>query len=69
VTVIFSTHDPDAASQIADRLVLMRKGRVLDTGTAGDVFTPEKLTRTYGIPVNVVKVDGLKIALHEEDYG
>ncbi len=30
VTVIFSTHDPDAASRIADRMVLMRKGRVLD---------------------------------------
>jgi iron complex transport system ATP-binding protein len=69
VTVIFSTHDPDAASQIADRMVLMRKGRVLDTGMADDVFTPEKLTRTYGIPVKVVEVDGLKIALHEEDYG
>ena len=68
VTVIFSTHDPDAASQIADRLVLMRKGRVLDAGTAEHVFTAEKLTRTYGIPVAVVEVDGLKIALHEEKY-
>lgn len=68
VTIIFSTHDPDAASQIADRLVLMRHGHVLDAGTTGDVFTPEKLTRTYGIPVKVVKVNGLKIALHEEEY-
>jgi iron complex transport system ATP-binding protein len=68
VTVVFSTHDPDAASQIADRMVLMRRGRVLDAGTAENVFTAEKLTRTYGIPVDVVQVDGLKIALHEEKY-
>jgi ABC-type cobalamin/Fe3+-siderophores transport system ATPase subunit len=68
VSIIFSTHDPDAASQIADRLVLMRKGRVLDAGTAESTFTSEKLSRTYGIPVNVVQVDGLKIALHDEKY-
>ncbi len=68
VTVIFSTHDPDAASQIAGRLVLMRKGRVLDAGTTQDVFTPDKLSRTYGIPVEVIQVDGLKIALHGEKY-
>jgi iron complex transport system ATP-binding protein len=68
VTIIFSTHDPDAASQITDRLVLMRKGRVLYTGTAEDVFTSDKLSKTYGIPVTVVRVDGLKIALHDEKY-
>jgi iron complex transport system ATP-binding protein len=68
VTIIFSTHDPDAASQIADRLVLMRKGRVLDAGTAEYAFTSEKLTQTYGIAVDVVQVDGLKIALHDEKY-
>ena len=68
VTVIFSTHDPDAASRIADRMVLMRKGRVLDAGSAEQVFTAEKLTKTYGIPVEVVQVDGLKVALHEQRY-
>jgi len=68
VTVIFSTHDPDAASRIADRMVLMRKGRVLDAGSADVVFTAEKLSKTYGIPVEVVQVDGLKVALHDERY-
>ncbi|HER63650.1 MAG: ABC transporter ATP-binding protein [Anaerolineaceae bacterium] len=68
VTVVFSTHDPDAASEIADRLVLMRNGRVLDAGHVDQVFTAEKLTKTYGIPVKVVQLDGLKIALHDEKY-
>jgi len=68
VTVIFSTHDPDAASQIADRLVLMRKGHVLDAGAVDQVFVPEKLSRTYGIPVKVARVDGVKIALYDEKY-
>jgi iron complex transport system ATP-binding protein len=68
VTIIFSTHDPDAASQIADRMVLMRGGHVMNAGAAEEVFTADKLSRTYGVPVEVIQVDGLKVALHGEKY-
>jgi iron complex transport system ATP-binding protein len=60
-TIIFSTHDPEAASLIADDLVLMRSGQVLDTGKLGEIFTSEKLSRTYGTPVEVLRIDGLRI--------
>lgn len=39
ITTIIVTHDPEEALRIADRIVLMRKGSVVQTGT------PEKLYR------------------------
>ncbi len=61
VTVIFTTHDPEAASLIADHLVLMRAGQVVFTGNMESTFTTEKLTRTYGIPVEVIELDGIRL--------
>ncbi|MBP8996928.1 MAG: ABC transporter ATP-binding protein [Anaerolineaceae bacterium] len=58
-TVIFTTHDPEAAALIADYLVLMRSGEVLDAGTMEATFTSSKLSQTYGAPVEVVHTDGL----------
>lgn len=60
-TIIFSTHDPEAAALIADDLVLMRSGQVLDTGDLDSIFTSEKLSRTYGTPVEVIRVEDLRI--------
>ncbi|HPS41103.1 MAG TPA: ABC transporter ATP-binding protein [Anaerolineaceae bacterium] len=57
-TVIFTTHDPEAAALIADRLVLMRSGQVLHTGDMESTFTSVKLSETYGTPVEVTRFDG-----------
>lgn len=58
-TVIFTTHDPEAASLIADYIVLMRTGQVLDAGSMDEVFNSEKLSKTYGTPVEVIRIDGM----------
>jgi len=60
-TIIFSTHDPEAAALIADHLVLMRTGEVLDSGSLEQVFTSEMLSRVYGTPVEVIRVDGMRV--------
>jgi iron(III) transport system ATP-binding protein len=38
-TVMLVTHDPDEAMGIADRILLMRHGRLVQEGTPSDVFT------------------------------
>jgi len=63
VTILFTTHDPDAASLISDYLILMNHGNILDYGALEEVFTSEKLTQTYHIPVKVMRVDGHWVAL------
>ncbi len=37
-TTIIVTHDPDDAMRLADRIVLMRRGRILQAGTAEEVY-------------------------------
>ncbi|MEU5716170.1 ABC transporter ATP-binding protein [Streptomyces sp. NPDC020403] len=46
-------HDLDQAAAVADRIVLLRAGRVVVDGLPEDVLTPERLTDTYGIRIDV----------------
>jgi iron complex transport system ATP-binding protein len=60
-TIIFTTHDPESAALIADYLVLMRSGQVIFNGEIDETFTSEKLSQTYGTPVKVLQLDGIRI--------
>ncbi|WP_030567813.1 ABC transporter ATP-binding protein [Streptomyces aureocirculatus] len=46
-------HDLDQAAAIADRIFLLDAGRVVADGTPEDVLTPQRLTDTYGIRIEV----------------
>lgn len=49
--VVFSTHDPSEAAQIADRALLMRAGEALVFASASDALTAENLSACYGVNV------------------
>lgn len=63
VTIVFSTHDPDAAAMIADHVILLKSGAVLDAGKILSVLTSEKLTETYGTKVKVLTIDGRLVTM------
>ncbi|MFJ2932374.1 ABC transporter ATP-binding protein [Streptomyces sp. NPDC087219] len=46
-------HDLDQAAAVADRIVLLDAGRVVADGDPEAVLTPERLTGTYGIRIEV----------------
>ncbi len=46
-------HDLDQAAAVADRIVLLRAGRVVAEGLPEEVLTGERLTDTYGIRIEV----------------
>ncbi|HQE92036.1 MAG TPA: ABC transporter ATP-binding protein [Anaerolineae bacterium] len=54
-TVIFTTHDPNAAAATADYVVLMRQGRVLHAGHAAEAMTAAHLSATYDVPIDVLQ--------------
>jgi iron complex transport system ATP-binding protein len=60
-TILFTTHDPEAASLIANNLVLMRGGQVLHTGGIEETFTSQKLSETYATPIDVLQYDDIRI--------
>lgn len=63
VTIVFTTHEPEVAAALATHLVLMREGRVLETGRLDEVFTTASLSRLYQLPVEVASISGRRVAL------
>ncbi len=52
-SILLTTHDPEVALAVADHCLLMRSGRVLYQGPPAEVFTTERLSQTYGAPLQV----------------
>jgi iron complex transport system ATP-binding protein len=57
-TFIKTTHFPDHALWLSDRVVMLKKGRVIADQRAAHAVTDEKLYELYGAKVNVVSVEG-----------
>lgn len=53
ITTFVALHDLNLAARYADRLVLMREGRVIEDGNASDVFSSPQLAETYGVNVEI----------------
>jgi iron complex transport system ATP-binding protein len=62
-TAVLTTHDPGLAAAVAGFAVLMRRGQVLADGPVATTLTAEKLSATYGVPVQVFEVDGRRVIL------
>jgi iron complex transport system ATP-binding protein len=54
--VLFSTHHPDHALAIADRVVMVRAGGIMASGATPEVLNSENLSALYGRPVQVLAV-------------
>jgi iron complex transport system ATP-binding protein len=60
VTILMTTHEPDVALAVADEVILMELGSVLDMGPVDRVVTEENLSRVYNIPIRIIPVEGKK---------
>ena len=55
VTVLMAVHDLNLASQFCHRLVALKKGRVVGTGTPKELLTPEFIQNLYGVHSRIVE--------------
>jgi iron complex transport system ATP-binding protein len=53
ITVVVATHDLACAAGLCHRLVLLRDGRVLTTGTTTDTLTTETIRALYDVEASV----------------
>lgn len=56
-TTVTAIHDIDLAAQSCDRLVLLDRGRVVATGTPGEVLTADRIAEVYGVRPVVAAAD------------
>jgi iron complex transport system ATP-binding protein len=54
--VLFSTHHPDHALGVADRVVMVRGGGIMASGATDEVVNSANLSALYGRPVEVAGV-------------
>ncbi|HHX68382.1 MAG: ABC transporter ATP-binding protein [Miniphocaeibacter sp.] len=68
LTTIFVTHDQEEAFSIADRIILMDKGKIADMGTAEDIyFKPNNLfTLNFIGTSNIIDKNGSKYYIRPE---
>lgn len=57
-TFIKTTHFPDHALWISDRVIMLNAGQVIADGSTEEVITKVNLYKLYNIPVNVLKIKG-----------
>jgi iron complex transport system ATP-binding protein len=53
VTIAVSTHDLNFAASVCQRLVMLRAGRVIASGSTAEVLTPEHIRALYDVTVEV----------------
>jgi len=63
VTILFTTHDPQAAIYCARNVVLLVHGQILASGIIDDILNSEMLSRTYGTEILVDEVQNRKVVL------
>jgi len=56
LAVVLSTHDPDHAFSVGDRVALLDDGRLIAQGLPAEVLTPERLRAVYGVSVIVERL-------------
>ena len=53
LTVFSSIHDLNIAACYCDKVILMKKGEIVFTGTPEEVFVPEKIKTLFGIDTEI----------------
>ncbi|MGM9887123.1 MULTISPECIES: ABC transporter ATP-binding protein [unclassified Lactococcus] len=52
-TVVYVIHDLNHAARFADNLILVKDGKIVDTGTVEQLFTTEQLRNCFGLEVTL----------------
>lgn len=58
MTVVFTTHSPQHALEIATHVLLMHDRKSFDFGVSSEILTEENLSRLYGVPVRQAHFQG-----------
>lgn len=58
VAAILAMHDLNLASRFSHRVVMMKEGQILCSGTPGEVMTPKNISTVYGVHAIIRQNEG-----------
>lgn len=58
ISILMVMHDPNLAMLYSDRVFLMEKGKIIDSGRPSEVITPQSMKRLYDFDVEIVNSNG-----------
>ena len=54
IVAVAVLHDLNLTSQFADKVILLKEGRLLETGKPAQVFNPELIEKVFDIKADVI---------------
>lgn len=63
-TIVIVIHDINQAAAYADRIVAMKDGQIVASGSPRKVLTPATLEAVFGYSMPVHEISGMQVALH-----
>ena len=67
-TIIVSLHDPNQVSLIANLVLLLKDGVMLDFGEANSILVEDNLSRLYNMRIKAINSDKGKFFMHRFDF-
>lgn len=61
--ILFTTHDPNDAVEIADQVVLMREGKIIASGNTMNVIKKDELQKTFDTPINIQHINNKPVVM------
>lgn len=58
ITAIIAIHDLNSASKYADRIFMMKDGKIFAVGSPKRVLTPNNIEKVYGVKAEIAEFDG-----------
>ena len=63
LTALIAIHDLNMAARYSDKIMMMKKGRIIASGTPNDVMTGKNLETVYGIKANIKFSDDIPFVI------
>lgn len=58
LSILMTSHFPDHAFLVSNKVAIMKKGSLIDVGVPNDVITSESMKKIYGVDVEVTYMGG-----------
>ena len=58
MAILIAAHDLNTVSKYCDRIIMMKQGRIIASGTPEDVITEKNIADVYGVAADVITHDG-----------